>query len=110
LEASDFVLSPANRKVFGGANVKLVSSILERSINSLVPPPDMTVKLRNDAFEYLRNAEMTDLEEYVTFCYDIVGDKSVDDVFNVNRVIDASPTLQKTIDRVWTKATTADSE
>jgi len=110
LEASDFVLSPANRKVFGGANVKLASNILERSVNSLVPPPDMTVKLRNDAFEYLRNAEMTDLEEYVTFCYDIVGDKSVDDVFNVNRVIDASPTLQKTIDRVWTKATTADSE
>jgi len=34
-----------------------------------------------------------------------VGDKSVDDLFNVNRVIDASPTLQNTIDRVWEQAT-----
>ena len=106
LEASDFVLSPANRKVFGGANVKLVSNILERPVNSLVPPSDMTGKLRDDAFEYLRTVERSDLEEYVTFCYDLVGDKSVDDLFNVNRVIDASPTLQNTIDRVWEQATT----
>ena len=105
LEASDFVLSPANRKVFGGANVKLVSNILERPVNSLVPPSDMTGKLRDDAFDYLRTVERSDLEEYLTFCYDLVGDKSVDDLFNVNRLIDASPTLQNAIDRVWEHAT-----
>ena len=68
----------------------------------------MTSKLRNDAFEYLREAKVTDLEEYVAFCYDLVGDKSVDDAFNVNRIIDASPTLQKTIDNVWTNAINAE--
>jgi len=104
LEASEFVLSPANRKVFSSANVKLVSNILERPVNTLIPPSDMTVKLRDDAFEFLRTAERKNLEEYVTFCYDIVGDKSVDDVLNVNRAIDASPTLQKTIDRLWNRA------
>lgn len=109
MEVVDFVLSPSNRNIFSGANVKLVSNILERPVNSLIPPSDMTVKLRDDAFEYLRKVEMEDLQEYVTFCYDLVGDKSVDDVFNVNRVIDASPTLQKTIDNVWSKAITAGS-
>ena len=107
LEASDFVLSPANRRVFGTANVKLASSILERPVNSLLPPSDMTVKLRDDVFEYIRTVEREDVEEYVTFVYDIVGDKSVDDVLNVNRVIDASPTLQKSIDRVWKNAVSA---
>ena len=108
LEASDFVLSPGNRKIFGSANVKLASNILERPVNSLVPSSDMTSKFRNDAFEYLRCVKMTDLEEYVTFCYDLVGDKSVDDAFDVNRIIDASPTLQKSIDIVWTKAVNAE--
>jgi len=109
LEASEFVLSPANRKVFGSANVKLVSNILERPINSLIPQSEMSVKLRDDAFKYIRSVERSELEEYVTFCYDIVGDKSLDDVLNVNRVIDASPTLQKTIERVWNEATSVDS-
>lgn len=108
LEASDFVLSPGNRKIFGSANVKLASNILERPVNSLVPSSDMTSKFRNDAFEYLRCVKMTDLEEYVTFCYDLVGGKSVDDAFDVNRIIDASPTLQKSIDNVWTKAVNAE--
>lgn len=109
LEASDFVLSPANRNVFGSANVKLVSNILERPVNTLIPSSDLTAKLRDDAYEYLRGVESKDLEEYVTFCYDIVGDKSVDDVLNVNRVIDASPTLQKKIDEVWSGAINANS-
>lgn len=110
LEVSDFVLSPQNQKIFGGANVKLVSNLLGRPLNSIIPPQDMTVRLRNDAFDYIRKVDINDLDEYVTFCYDILGDKSVDDVFNINRVIDSSPTLQKTIDRVWDKLITANSE
>ena len=110
LEVSDFVLSPQNQKIFGGANVKLVSNLLDRPLNSLIPPQDMTVKLRNDAFDYIRKVESIELDEYVTFCYDILGDKSVDDVFNVDRVINSSPTLQKTIDRVWSNLLKANSE
>lgn len=106
VEVVDFVLSPSNQKIFSGANVKLVSNILERPVNTLIPPSDMTVKLRDDVFEYLRKVEVDDLKEYVTLCYDIVGDKSVDDIVNINRLIDASPTLQKTIDNVWSKMIT----
>jgi len=105
LEAAEFVLSPSNRKVFAGANVKLVKNVLDRPLNTLIPPSDMTASLRNDLFDYVRRVKVEDVEEYVTFCYDIVGDKAVDDVFNVNRVIDASPTLGKTIDRIWSRAT-----
>lgn len=103
IEVSDFVLSPRNQKIFGGANVKLVSSIISRPVNSLVPPSDMTVKLRKDLFDYVRTVDSSDVEDYVTLCYDILGDKSVDDLGNINRVIDSSPTLQKTIDRFWSE-------
>lgn len=105
LEASDFVLSPSNRRIFSSANVKLVSSLLERPVNSLVPPSDMSKSLRDDLFDYLKKVEANDLEEYVNISYDLLGDKSVDSLFNVNRVIDASPTLQSTLDRIWTRAT-----
>ena len=66
LEASDFVMSPSNRKAFGNANVRLVSSVLDRPLNSLLPPSDMTEKLRTDAFDYIRKLEAKDLEEYAT--------------------------------------------
>ena len=107
LEASDFVMSPSNRKAFGNANVRLVSSVLDRPLNSLLPPSDMTEKLRTDVFDYIRKLEAKDLEEYATFIYDILGDKSLDSAFNVNRVLDASPTLERTIDNIWTKALNA---
>eukprot|EP00522_Entomoneis_paludosa_P004813 CAMPEP_0172475834 /NCGR_PEP_ID=MMETSP1065-20121228/70073_1 /TAXON_ID=265537 /ORGANISM="Amphiprora paludosa, Strain CCMP125" /LENGTH=341 /DNA_ID=CAMNT_0013234049 /DNA_START=65 /DNA_END=1090 /DNA_ORIENTATION=+ len=107
LEASDFVLSPANRKVFGSANVKLVSSILDRPVNSLIPSAELTDKLRVDVYEYFRNVKTEDLEEYVSFYYELAGDKSVDDYVDVNRIIDSSPTLQRTIERLWTKSISA---
>jgi len=105
LEASDFVLSPSNRKIFNSANVKLVSSLLERPVNSLVPPSELSQSLRDDLIDYLKKVETDTLEEYVNIAYDLLGDKSLDSFFNVNRVLDASPTLQSTIDRIWTRAT-----
>lgn len=105
LEASDFVLSPSNRKIFNSANVKLVSSLLDRPVNSLVPPSDLSKSLRDDFFDYLKKVETRDLEEYVNISYDLLGDKSVDSLLDVNKVMDASPTLQRTVDRIWTRAT-----
>jgi hypothetical protein len=110
LEASNFVLSPANRNIFGSANANLVSNVLERPVNTLIPSSELTAKLRDDTFEYLRSVDSKDLEEYVTFCYDIVGDKSLDDALDVNRIIDASPTLQKVINKVWSGAINGDSD
>jgi hypothetical protein len=107
LEAVEFVLSPSNQKSFGTANVKLVSSLLERPVNSLFPPTETTDKLKEDAFDYLRKANMDEVEQYLQYVYDFVGDKSVDSVINVDRVLAASPTLQKTIDSLWTRALNA---
>jgi len=103
-EASEFVLSPTNQKAFSGANVKLVSSLLDRPVNSLVPSSDLSEKLRKEIFEYLRSVDMEDMDTYVSFAYDFLGDKSVDNVMDVDKVLDASPTLTRTIDRIWDKA------
>lgn len=101
VQASDFIMSPANKKAFGSANIRLVSSILERPVSSLLPPSDMAVKLRVDAFDYVRSAKLEDLEEYASFVYDVIGDKSVSSAVDVDRVLEASPTLAKTIDRIF---------
>lgn len=104
-----FVLSPTNTKAFANANVKLVSSLLDRPINALLPPTDMSKKLKDDVFAYIRNLEPSDLDLYVDWVYDLVGDKSLQDLVNVDKVLDASPTLQATLDSLWTKASNAAS-
>jgi len=106
-EASEFVLKPSNRKVFSSANVKLVSTLLQRPVNTLLPSSELSVKLRDEVFEYLRQVKVEDIEEYVDFVYELLGDKNVDYFTDVNKVIDASPTLQKTLDRLWENAINA---
>lgn len=110
VQASEFVMSPANKEAFGSANVRLVSSVLERPVSSLLPPSEMATKLRNDTFDYIRNVNVEDLEEYIDFVYDLLGDKSVSKAVDVNRILDSSPTLSKTIDRIWENANKATSE
>mmetsp|Transcript_21078 Transcript_21078/g.34883 ORF Transcript_21078/g.34883 Transcript_21078/m.34883 type:complete len:312 (-) Transcript_21078:94-1029(-) len=106
-QASEYVLSPSNAKAFGGANVKLASSILERPVNSLLPSSDMSKELQTSLFEYLRTVEPKDFDEYIEFAYDYAGDKALDRLVDVNRVVDASPTLEKTLDRLWTRGVEA---
>ena len=104
-----FVLSPSNTKAFAKANVKLVASLLDRPINTLLPASGtgFSQKLRDDIFGYIRALEPADLDVYVDWVYDLVGDKCVVDFVNVDKVLDASPTLQATLDSLWTKAATA---
>lgn len=109
-QASEYILSPSNRKSFGIANARLVSNILDRPINSLLPPSGLSDDLRVKAFEYLRGVKTEDLTEYVDFVYDLAGDKNVDRFVDVDRVIQASPTLQRSIDSVWTRALEAKKE
>lgn len=109
-QASEYVLSPSNRKAFGSANVKLVSSVLERPVNSLLPPADMADTLQTNAFEFVRSVDPSELDEYVDFVYDFAGDKNIDRVVDVDRVLDASPTLQKAVDNIWNNAQQANGE
>jgi len=103
--AADFVLSPANRQVFGQANSRLVSTLLDRPVKSLVPSDELTDQIRVQAYDYFRSVKSEDVGQYVDFTYQLLGDKAVDDVVtNVNEIIDASPTLERTIDRIWTRA------
>lgn len=110
-QAIDFILSTENQKMFASANQNLVSSLLQRPVNTLLPPSDTLDKLQEEVFEYIRNdVNMTDVERYLDVVYDVVEDKSVADVVNVDQVLDASPTLQTTLDTIWTKMKSADTD
>ena len=104
--AAGFVLSEQNRRAFGSANARLLQSILDRPLDDLLPESSnpSIVKLRTEFFGYLRDLgreDSLDLEKYATFVYDIVGDKSLDSLgLNVHRVLDASPTLESTANRL----------
>lgn len=105
IQASDYILSPSNRNAFGSANQKLLQSVLGRPINSLLPPGEMSEKILASGFEYVRKAEGAQFETYIDWVYDLLGDKSVDGFVDTDRILDASPTLKKTLDKLWTKAT-----
>jgi hypothetical protein len=109
-DAAGFVLSEQNRRAFGAANAKLLKSILDRPLKDLLPESSnpSIAKLRTEFFGYLRNLgadESKDLEEYTALVYDLVGDKSLDSLeLNVHRVLDASPTLESTANRILGEA------
>jgi len=108
--AAGFVLSEQNRRAFGTANARLLESILDRPLEDLLPESSnpSIVKLRTEFFGYLRNLgeeDSSDLEEYAALIYDLIGDKSLDSLgLNVHRVLDVSPTLESTANRILDEA------
>ena len=108
--AAGFVLSEQNRRAFGAANARLLQSLLERPLEDLLPESSnpSVAKLRDEFFGYLRNLgdeNSSDLEEYAALVYDLIGDKSLDSLgLNVHRVLDASPTLESTANRILDEA------
>ena len=108
--ASSFVLSDQNRRAFGAANARLLKSVLDRPLQDLLPESSdpSIAKLRTEFFEYLRQLneeDSSDLENYAEFVYDLIGDKTLDSVgLNVHRVLDASPTLENTANRIFDEA------
>ena len=109
--AAGFVLSEQNRRSFGSANARLLQSILDRPLEDLLPESSnpSIVKLRNEWFGFLRDLGRDDnnnnsssiLEEYAGLVYDLVGTKSLDSLgLNVHKVLDASPTLETTANRL----------
>jgi len=110
-QAIDFILSTENQKMFASANQNLIRSLLQRPVNTLLPPSDTLDKLQEEAFGYIRNdVNMTDVERYLDVIYDVVEDKSVADVVDVDQVLDASPTLQTTLDTIWMKMKSVDAD
>eukprot|EP00536_Pseudo-nitzschia_multiseries_P000228 jgi/Psemu1/233384/estExt_Genewise1.C_30235 len=108
--ASSFVLSDQNRKAFGSANARLLQSVLDRPLQDLLPVSSnpSIAKLRTEFFGYLRDLgeeDSLDIEEYAALVYDLIGDKSLDSVgLNVHRILDASPTLETTANRIFDEA------
>jgi hypothetical protein len=104
MEAVEFILSPENRQLFGYANAKLVSNLLDRPVSSLLLSDGTGEKLLDTTFEYIRQADPNDLDKYIDFVYGYVGSKSIGSMVDVDRIIDSSPTLERTLDRVWSRA------
>eukprot|EP00525_Craspedostauros_australis_P014143 CAMPEP_0198116778 /NCGR_PEP_ID=MMETSP1442-20131203/14457_1 /TAXON_ID= /ORGANISM="Craspedostauros australis, Strain CCMP3328" /LENGTH=330 /DNA_ID=CAMNT_0043774681 /DNA_START=57 /DNA_END=1049 /DNA_ORIENTATION=+ len=100
VQAGEYVLSPSNRKSFASANVRLVSNILERPINSVLPPEDLTDKVQEASFDFLRKLESDKVNEYVDVVYDFLGDKKLESAVDVDKVLDASPTLEASLVRI----------
>lgn len=104
-ESVDFVLSEDNQRAFASANVKLVSSLLDRPINRLILSETATQKVIDDTFAYLQNdVSEEDVERFVDAVYDVLHDKTIQNAVNVDKVLEASPTLQRTLDRLWETA------
>jgi hypothetical protein len=119
--ASTFILSDTNKKQFNKANKRLIESILYRPLSDLLEPlsssNDSIVKLRIEFFDYLRQLSSSDddkdgddtdtdtiINDYITFIYDIIGDKSISSVgFDINRILDSSPTLESTSNQILQK-------
>lgn len=109
VQAIDIILSPENRQSFGSANAKIVSSVLDRPVNSLLSSGDMGEKVLRTTFDYLREVDPDDFAKYIDFVYDYLGEKSVDRLVYVDRIIDSSPTLERTLDSFWTRAVNSKS-
>ena len=113
--ASTFILSDTNKKQFNKANKRLIESIVNRPLSDLLEPlsssNDSIVKLRIEFFDYLRQLSSSDedtdtdiINDYITFIYDLVGNKSISSVgFDINRILDSSPTLESTSNQILQK-------
>lgn len=115
-QAVDFVVSEENASAFGKANARLVSYLLEqRRIADWLPDESLLVKGREEIWNYLVGLEYGDektdkvkddqkkfVEQSIEWVYDLVGDKCIEDVgLNCNDVLDASPTLEMSLGKIW---------
>eukprot|EP00571_Detonula_confervacea_P005007 CAMPEP_0172323758 /NCGR_PEP_ID=MMETSP1058-20130122/49494_1 /TAXON_ID=83371 /ORGANISM="Detonula confervacea, Strain CCMP 353" /LENGTH=379 /DNA_ID=CAMNT_0013039843 /DNA_START=100 /DNA_END=1239 /DNA_ORIENTATION=+ len=116
-QAVDFVVSEENASAFGKANARLVSYLLEkRTVADWIPEEKTLVEWREEVWAYLVGLEDGDgesstkvkedqkkvVEQSIEWVYDLVGDKCVEDGgVNVNEILDASPTLERSLGVFW---------
>ena len=86
-----FVLSQDNRESLAKANRNLVSSILQRPINSLLPSISTSEKLRAEIWVSFRNMSEEDARKLVDTIYDYVGDKRIGEVVEFKKIVKAAP-------------------
>ena len=103
--AADFILSPSNQERFGNANVQVVKSLLQRPVSSLILAEGLLEAAIQDYYATFRDIDPAAIERYMDLVYDYVGDRSLSNTgINVERIVEGSPTLLKTVDRLWDQA------
>lgn len=114
-QAVDFMVSEENASSFGKANVRLVSYLLEkRSVADWLPDESALAEGREEIWKHLVRLDGGDgnsiikddqkkiVEQSIEWMYDLAGDKSIEDAgLNVNDILDASPTLERTMGKFW---------
>eukprot|EP00580_Thalassiosira_gravida_P009902 CAMPEP_0201648270 /NCGR_PEP_ID=MMETSP0493-20130528/37315_1 /ASSEMBLY_ACC=CAM_ASM_000838 /TAXON_ID=420259 /ORGANISM="Thalassiosira gravida, Strain GMp14c1" /LENGTH=179 /DNA_ID=CAMNT_0048123873 /DNA_START=87 /DNA_END=626 /DNA_ORIENTATION=+ len=117
-QAVDFVVSKENSSAFGKANARLVSYLLEkRTVTEWIPEEKVLAEWREEVWSYLvgleeggddgdstkvKEDQKKVVDQSIDWVYDIVGDKCVEDGgVDVNEVLDASPTLERSLGSFW---------
>ena len=124
-QAVDFVVSEENASAFGKANARLVSYLLEkRTVADWLPEEKVLAEWREEAWTYLVGLEEGDgegekvkedqrelVERAIQWTYDLVGDKSIADAaVDVNAILDASPTLERSLASFWERCKDASKQ
>jgi hypothetical protein len=125
-QAVDFVVSEENATAFAKANARLVEYLLKkRTLAQWLPDEATLAEYREQVWAYLVGLEEGDgenstmlkedqkklVEQYVSWIYDLVGDKCVDDTgVNVDEILDASPTLERSLGLFWERCQVAAKE
>jgi hypothetical protein len=113
-QAVDFVVSEENASAFGKANARLVSYLLEkRSVADWLPEESVLAEWREEVWLYLvgledgtgngvKDDQKKIFDQSIEWVYDLVGDKCIEDVgLNVDTILDASPTFEKSLGKFW---------
>ena len=113
-QAVDFVVSEENASAFGKANARLVNYLLEkRSVADWLPEESVLAEWREEVWLYLvgledgtgngvKDDQKKIVEGGIEWVYDLVGDKCIEDVgLNVDTILDASPTFEKSLGKFW---------
>ena len=127
-QAVDFVVSEENASAFGKANARLVGYLLEkRSVADWIPEERVLEEWKGEVWEYLVGLEEGSgsgdgnsvvkedqkrvVEQSIDWTYELVGDKCVQDLgFDVDVILDASPTLERRLGEFWQRCQNASKE
>lgn len=100
---TDFILSPSNRIALAKANKNIASSVLSRSISSLLPLENKNTveKLKNDFKAAIKELSTDDINNIANYLYTRVGDKQISELVNINidQFLELSPTGKATLDK-----------
>mmetsp|Transcript_11550 Transcript_11550/g.24631 ORF Transcript_11550/g.24631 Transcript_11550/m.24631 type:complete len:407 (-) Transcript_11550:128-1348(-) len=118
-QAVDFVVSEENASAFGKANARLVEYLLQkRTVADWIPEEKVLVEWREEVWAYLvgleegggggessvkvKEDQKKIVEQSIEWAMDLVGDRCLEDAgVDVNEILDASPTLERSLGSFW---------